>query len=250
MKEEKLYIGNIPAIVLGNKSNNVCLYIHGQGGNKYEAKPLSEVVNAFSCQMISIDLPGHGDRLTEMDYFDPWHIIPELSAVLKYIDGRWTTVTLFANSIGAWFSMLAFESKTFESALFVSPVLDMSNLISKMMMWASVSEEQLHRELVIPTSFGQTLSWEYLIFARENPITRWNTATQILYGENDNLTGFDIVNSFSEKYHCDVTVVKKGEHWFHTQEQMDILYGWTEKCFQDRSHHIKNHSTKVVSIER
>ncbi|WP_235673508.1 hypothetical protein [Clostridioides difficile] len=42
---------------------------------------------------------------------------------------------------------------------FVSPILDMQQLISNMMLWANVSEEQLKHELIIPTSFGHTLSW-------------------------------------------------------------------------------------------
>lgn len=32
--EKEIKINNIPAIILGNPSRNVYLYIHGQGGNK------------------------------------------------------------------------------------------------------------------------------------------------------------------------------------------------------------------------
>lgn len=38
----------------------------------------------------------------------------------------------------------------------------------------------------ISTAFGETLSWEYLCFVRENPIT-WKVPTEILYAEKDNL---------------------------------------------------------------
>lgn len=34
--EKEIKINNIPAIILGNPSRNVYLYIHGQGGNKEE----------------------------------------------------------------------------------------------------------------------------------------------------------------------------------------------------------------------
>ena len=51
--------------------------------------------------------------------------------------------------------MLCFEHEKFENCLFVSPVLDMKQLILKMMSWANVTEEQLCREKIIPTSFGQ-----------------------------------------------------------------------------------------------
>lgn len=250
MKKEKLYIQNIPAIVYGKKSDSVCLFIHGQNGNKEEAEPLAQIVNSFSCQMISVDLPGHGERINEISHFDPWHTLPELSLTMEYVKKRWSSVSLFANSIGAWFSMLAFEKEIFDRALFVSPVLDMPNLISKMMIWASVSEEQLYQERVISTSFGQTLSWEYLKYAREHPIKNWKTATRILYGENDDLTEADIVNNFAQKHKCKVTVMEQGEHWFHTQKQLDVLYGWTEKCFHEKNEHLRNLPIKVFSEER
>ena len=52
---------------------------------------------------------------------------------------------------------------------------------------AEVSEEELREKKTVPTNFGETLSWEYLCYVRENP-TEWRIATKILYGSNDNLT--------------------------------------------------------------
>ena len=46
--------------------------------------------------------------------------------------------------------------------------------------WANVSETDLHEKIEIPTDFGETLSWKYLCFVRENPII-WNVPTEILY---------------------------------------------------------------------
>lgn len=51
----------------------------------------------------------------------------------------------------------------------MSPVLDMERLIRDMMGWANVTEAQLEREQSISTDFGQTLSWEYLSYARSIP---------------------------------------------------------------------------------
>lgn len=42
--EKEIKINNIPAIILGNPSRNVYLYIHGQGGNKEEAYNIAEFV--------------------------------------------------------------------------------------------------------------------------------------------------------------------------------------------------------------
>ena len=39
-----------------------------------------------------------------------------------------------------------------------------------MMIWANVSEEKLNIKKEIETSFGETLSWEYMSYVRKNPI--------------------------------------------------------------------------------
>ena len=112
-----------------------------------------------------------------------------------------------------------------ERAYFVSPVVDMEKLISDMMAWAGVSEERLRAEKEIQTNFGETLSYKYLCYVRENPV-RWNVPTHILYGENDNLQSVGIVTDFAKKTGASLTVMKGGEHWFHTSEQMKFLDEW------------------------
>ena len=49
--EKEIKINNIPAIILGNPSRNVYLYIHGQGGNKEEAYNIAEFVCGHGYQM-------------------------------------------------------------------------------------------------------------------------------------------------------------------------------------------------------
>ena len=48
----------------------------------------------------------------------------------------------------------------------------------------NITEEELYKKKEIKTSFGETLSWDYLTFARKNPI-EWNIPTYILYGKKD-----------------------------------------------------------------
>ena len=38
------------------------------------------------------------------------------------------------------------------------------------MTWANVSELQLEQENLIPTNLGQTLSWQYWLYAKEHPM--------------------------------------------------------------------------------
>lgn len=52
----------------------------------------------------------------------------------------------------------------------------------------------------------------------------------ILIG-SDNLTQRDTVERFTEKFHCKLTVMDNGEHWFHTQEQLNFPHNWEADNF-------------------
>lgn len=125
MKKGVLKIKNIPAILWGEKSDMLYLFIHGKCGCKEEAETFANIVCRKGWQVLSIDLPEHGERKQEINMFNPWTAVPELQLVRDYIKQRWKTIGLRANSIGAWFSLQAYENETFEKCLFVSPILDM-----------------------------------------------------------------------------------------------------------------------------
>lgn len=231
MERHPLVIDGIPALLWGKDSQRICLYLHGQYGNKEEASFLAEILCPAGWQVLSFDLPGHGERQDEQDAFDPWHIVPELDSILQYAKKQWKCQALFANSIGAWFSLLAFPEQRFAKCMFVSPVVDMKQLIRKMMDWAHVSEEELQRQGDIPTTFGQTLSWEYWQYTLAHPILRWASPTCILYGEKDHLVDFSEIETFSKRFSCQVTVMKQGEHWFHTESQREYCKEWIQDHF-------------------
>ena len=158
---------------------------------------------------------------------------PELRCALAELRGRWDRVGLFGSSLGAWFGLLAYPDAPLAGALFLSPVVDMEALIRKMMGWAGVSEERLAREGRIPTTFGQTLSWEYLRYVRTHPARRWRTPTAILYGARDHLTDRETVEAFAARNGCRLTVEEAGEHWFHTPEQLAVVDRWQRACLAD-----------------
>ena len=179
-------------------------------------------------QVLSIDLPEHGQRSIERNTLKPWQAVPELQNVMQFLERQWKTIGLRANSLGVWFSLLAFEEVVFEKCLFVSPILDMELLIGTMMKWSSVSEETLRQRKEIPTEFGETLSWEYLAYTREHPILKWPSPTSILYADKDNLTERWVVDAFCTRFHSKVSVFENGEHWFHTADQLAVLDQWTK----------------------
>lgn len=225
----KTMLQHIPAVLYGDSGENLYLYIHGKMGCKEEAARLAEIVCPMGYQVLSVDLPGHGERTGERERFLPWEVVPELRMIYETARQRWKKIRLYANSIGAYFSLLAFQEARLEKSLFVSPVLDMEKLIHDMMGWAGVTREQLREAGEIPTAFGETLSWKYLTYAAEHQITGWDSPTAILYAGQDHLTDRETVDNFARRFGCTVTTLENGEHWFHTEEQLAVLDAWLRR---------------------
>ena len=226
MQEQNIQIGRIPAVVYGTGSENVWLFIHGKQGCKEEGASFAETACANGWQVISIDLPEHGERRGGAEELVPWTVVPELRSVMEYIRKRWRRTALRATSIGAWFALLAFGDAPPEQALLVSPVLDMEALIRRMMDWAGVTEAELEARRTIPTAFGETLSWDYWQYVRAHPIQSWDCPTAILYAVGDALTERETLEDFAARFGCALTVYEEGEHWFHTPEQFAVLKDW------------------------
>ena len=189
------------------------IYVHGKGGTAEEAKH-------YRTLFVESDVIGFDYKSQ-----NPWEAKIEFSDFYDLHSKEYNSVILVANSIGAFFSMHALAEKNISKALFISPIANMEKLITNMMIWSNVTEEELCRKKEISTDFGETLSWEYLCYVRKHPI-KWNIPTCILYGANDNLTSVETVSGFAEQIGASLTVMNDGEHWFHTNEQMEFLDNW------------------------
>ena len=44
------------------------------------------------------------------------------------------------------------------------------------------------------------------------------------------LTSIETVSAFAKQHHAGLTVMPGGEHWFHTEEQMQFLDHWIREC--------------------
>ena len=88
-------------------------------------------------------------------------------------------------------------------------------------------DDALREKGEIETAFGQTLSWPYLCYAREHPLS-WSVPTHILYGGRDAMTSYATISAFAGQIGAALTVMENGEHWFHTEAQMQFLDGWIE----------------------
>ena len=196
--------------------NNIVVYVHGKGGSAEEAEHYKALFP--DSEVIGFDYRAQA----------PWEAREEFPSFFAGLRQRRGSLTLIANSIGAFFSLSALDETLVDSAFLISPVVDMEKLIGNMMRWANVTERELAEKQEIPTAFGETLSWRYLCDVREHPVS-WRVPTRILYGERDDLTSWETISAFAERVGAALTVMPGGEHWFHTEEQMRFLDRWIMK---------------------
>ncbi|NLT13813.1 MAG: alpha/beta hydrolase, partial [Clostridiales bacterium] len=178
---------------------------------------------------LSFDLPKHGERANEAYACNPWNCVSDLTAVFEFARSLSPDISLFACSMGAYFSLLAYHNFDIKQSLFLSPVVNMERIIQNMMKGFQVNEERLKKERQIFLPIGQTLDWDYYSYVRDNPVCDWNIPTAILYGSDDNVTAWIELSAFSEKYSATVKVLEQGEHYFHTEEQLRVFDAWADE---------------------
>lgn len=196
--------------------DDIIIYIHGKGGTPEE----SEYYKQFfpDCDVIGFDYKSQ----------TPWDAIEEFFLFFNFLRNEYKSIKIIANSIGAYFALNALNDSQIEKAYLISPVVDMERLINDMMHWAGVDEDELREKGIIETSFGETLSFDYLDWVRQHPFS-WTVPTTILYGDKDNMQSIDTIMTFAKNCGADLTVMENGEHWFHTEEQMKFLAEWISR---------------------
>ncbi len=171
---------------------NAVLYIHGQGGSASESNHYKALFP--DCEVIGLDYRAS----------TPWEAEAEFHDIVKNLRPHYDNIILIANSIGAYYSMVAHIDDLVNVAFFISPVIDLEKLN------------------------GVELSDEYLRYVRSHPIN-WDVLAHILYGSNDHLTSIDTIRDFVMKHQASLTVMDGGEHWFHTDAQMRFLDNWIKR---------------------
>lgn len=226
MEKQYLLIESIPSILWGTTSDNLLIAVHGDQSNKADdvISILAEVAAEKGYKVLSFDLPEHGDRKEETRLCNAQNCVEDLLHIFKYARTRSNIISVFGCSVGAYFSMLAYKDEQIRQALFLSPVVDMKRIINNMMTWYNVSEERLEKEQEIVTPI-KTLYWDYYQYVLNHPV-EWDKPTKLLYGAKDNLCEPNYVNSFAERVKANMTVLEDGEHFFHTEKQLDFLRKW------------------------
>lgn len=235
MKIERTKINNIPSIIWGEKSNKVFIAIHGNMSNKEDEviKILAKEVVSRGYQLLSFDLPEHGERKLDIKYLcKVQNCVADLKQIIEYAKLNYKEINIWACSMGAYFSLLAYKDENINQCIFLSPVVNMKIIIDNLMLWSNTTEENLKEKEEIKTDFGQTLYWDYYQYVKENPITTWNKNTCILYGNKDNMQEQNLIQDFSNKFNCKLSVLENGEHYFHTEEQLNYYRNWLGKIIE------------------
>jgi pimeloyl-ACP methyl ester carboxylesterase len=231
MIKQALQIKGIPAIMWGDTSDKLFIAVHGDMSNKADDAMIvfAEEAIAKGYQVLSFDLPEHGDRKNEAYACDAQNCVHDLNTVIRYARSISNNISIFACSIGAYFSLLAYSDQPLNQCLFLSPVVNMERIIENMMTWFNISEDKLRAEKAVATPCGKTLYWDYYCYVNSHPITNWNYPTSILYGSQDSLCEFEVVSMFADRFKSNLVVMENGEHYFHTDEQLRFFRQWIKE---------------------
>ena len=105
MEKEIISIDDIPAILWGKTSQKIFIYIHGKMSRKEYAEYFAIIVENKGYQTLSFDLPEHGERTDHAYRCDVWNGMHDLNVIADYVFDKWNQVSLFACSLGAYFSL-------------------------------------------------------------------------------------------------------------------------------------------------
>ena len=227
MERTIIQAGALPALVWGRKAASVVVAVHGNQSNR-EDRPievLAEVACARGWQVLSYDLPEHGARKGDPAPCRFAECVSELVDIVRIARERWTRAALFGVSMGASFALLGC-GELLDRAWFLSPVTDMLGLTRGMMAAFGVSEAELEERRAVPTPIGQTIYWEDYRFLCANPVRDWPVRTDILCGEQDDVSGTASIRAFAGRFGCALEVVPGAGHYFHTEGQMRRLQEW------------------------
>ena len=188
------------------------IYIHGLYGNKDEADFYSFYSNRY-------DVIG-------LDYRDgnPWEVKDKIVEEFSEISKKYKEVYVIANSIGAFYTYMYLSIFNIKKAFFISPLVNMKEVIEGMMKQHKISLETLENKKFITLDNGQSLS--YIFYQSLKEKDNWATKTHVLYGEKDKLVNQKSILNFISNHNSSLTIMKNGEHYFHTPSQLRFVKKW------------------------
>ena len=101
MKTKPISIGSIPAMLWGEPSDKIILAVHGNLSSKTDVpiEILAQEATSLGFQVLSFDLPEHGERKNEPEPCNPHTCKRDLQEVLAFAIPNYKEISLFACSI-------------------------------------------------------------------------------------------------------------------------------------------------------
>lgn len=194
------------------KHDSCIIYIHGLYGSSGESDFYSFYTNKY-------DVIG-------LDYEDgnPWEVKDKIIHEFSEISKRYKNVYVIANSIGAFYTYMYLSEFNIKKAFFISPLVNMKEVIEGLMKQYNISLDALKTRKLINLDNGQTLSYDFYESLKEKD--NWDIKTYVLYGEKDKLVDQKSIFNFISSHNSSLTIMKNGEHYFHTPGQLKFIKKW------------------------
>jgi len=230
MELNKIRIDGIPVILWGKLSDRIIIAAHGSHSSKIDdcIWILAKEATIKGYQVLSFDLPKHGERVYETNPLMPDECVKELKAMYSFAAKRSKKISIFGCSIGAYFELLTFTDIQIENAWFLSPITDMERIIHNLMDYCHINEKEFQKKVNVDNDI-EPLYYPYYEYVKAHPIRSWNHKTYILRGENDTMSEYNYVKRFADTFNCELTTQQGGEHWFHTDSELDYFKNWIKE---------------------
>ena len=162
MNLNKIKINGIPAIIWGKPSDKMIIAAHGSHSSKIDDCMwiLADEAIKKGYQVLSFDLPQHGERVYETDFIMPDECVKELTYMYEYAKKHAREISLFGCSMGAYFELLTFTDFDIDKVFFLSPVTDMERIIHNLMEYCNINEQQFREKVTVENDI-ETLYFPY-----------------------------------------------------------------------------------------
>lgn len=128
MLKKNIVIEGIPVLLWGEEKSEIFIAVHGNQSSKEDIPIgiLAEEAVALGYQVLSFDLPEHGDRKGEPTLCKAENCVSDLKKIFAFASARTNAISLWANSIGVYFSLLAYryDSKRYCLPYWISASID------------------------------------------------------------------------------------------------------------------------------
>lgn len=230
MINRRIEISGIPACVWGMASERVIVAIHGNMSSKVDVPiaHLAEHAARVGWQVLSFDLPQHGERKGQDTPCTMPQCAEDAERVLEFAKANWKKAGVFGVSMGAYVALATITRRPVSFAWLLSPTVEMGKLIDGMMERDGIAPNELQEKGRIQAQSGQIYWWDDYKFAALHA-AKAECPAAILCGAKDEMTSLADMRAFAEKNGCELTVSELSGHWFHTNVDLAALDAWLKE---------------------